>query len=295
MTLSSMTGFSRVQGQSLRAQWAWELKTVNAKGYDLRLRLPSGLEGVEAELRRMVGAVIIRGTVHAGFELTRQTSASEIRINEILLKQLAQTLGKAAKNAGLEPPSMDALLSIRGVVETSEQPENEEEQSELVNSILASLETAVVSLCASRQNEGAVLLAILSERIDSIAALVEQAESLPSRQPEAVKQRLSKQISELLETTDTFDPLRLHQEAMLLAVKADIREELDRLKAHCQQAKELLMRGGAIGRRLDFLSQELSRETNTLCAKSGDNALTTIGIDLKTLVEQFREQVQNVE
>ncbi len=295
MNVSSMTGFARVQGQNARAHWAWEIKTVNAKGYDLRLRLPAGLEGVEAELRRMLGAVIIRGTVHVGFELTRQESAPDVRINEDLLKQLSEKLGKAARQAGLLPPSMDALLAVRGVIETIDQPDDEATQSALVADILASLETTIVSLCASRQTEGAVLLSVLRERIKSIATLVHDAEKLPSRQADSIKERLRQQISELISSSEALDPQRLHQEAVLMALKGDIREELDRLKAHCDQINDLLERGGAIGRRLDFLAQELSRETNTLCAKSGDNLLTMIGIDLKTLVEQFREQVQNVE
>jgi uncharacterized protein (TIGR00255 family) len=294
-TLSSMTGFARVQGQSDVAHWSWEIKSVNAKGFDLRLRLPQGLDGVESELRRMMGTVINRGTIHASLELTRLTTTPDIRINDELIAQLLRKLGEAAKKAELKPPSIDAILSIRGVVETVEQQEDEDSQARLVGAIVQSLEEAVVALIASRQAEGAVLHDILMQRIGAMESLVSQAEAHPSRQVEAIKARLAAQLRDLMEASDSLDPQRLHQEAVLLAVKGDIREELDRLKAHCAQVRDYLLRGGAIGRRLDFLAQELSREINTLCAKSNDIGLTKIGMDLKTYVEQFREQVQNVE
>jgi uncharacterized protein (TIGR00255 family) len=294
-TLSSMTGFARVQGQSDHAHWSWEIKSVNAKGFDLRLRLPQGLDGVEAELRRMMGTVINRGTIHASLELTRLTPSPDIRINDALIEQLLSKLGDAAKKADIKPPSMDAILSIRGVVETVEQQENEAAQANLVSAILESSEETIVALIASRQAEGSVLHDILMQRIDAMEALVLQAEAHPSRQVEAIKARLASQVHELMEASDKLDVQRLHQEAVLLAVKGDIREELDRLKAHCTQVRDYLQRGGAIGRRLDFLAQELSREINTLCAKSNDIGLTKIGMDLKTYVEQLREQVQNVE
>jgi uncharacterized protein (TIGR00255 family) len=294
-SLSSMTGFSRIQGQTESTHWAWEFKSVNAKGFDLRLRIPQGLDGVEAEVRRMMGSLINRGTVHASLELTRQIKSPEIRINDDLIKQLLQKLGAVARDAGIAPPTMDAILAMRGVVEIVEQTEDENEQAALVAAIVESLETAVISLCASRQTEGAVLHDILSQRLGHIEELVEQAEAHPARQPDAIKERLARQLHDLLEAGEGLDKQRLHQEAMLLAVKGDIREELDRLKSHCGQVRDYLMRGGAIGRRLDFLAQELSREINTLSAKSNDVGLTKIGIDLKTLIEQFREQVQNVE
>ncbi len=297
MTIRSMTGFARAQGQAAGAVWSWELKSVNAKGFDLRIRLPPGLDFVEAEARRMIGTVIGRGTVHAALDLNRPATVADIKINEPLLRALAGKLSNAAVATGLAPPSMDALLGVRGVVETVEQDASPETAEALSTAILVSLEEAVIGLCGMREREGDALQAILSERIKSIGKLAKQADQLPSRSPEAVRMRLQRQIEDLLgaASAEQLDGQRLHQEAMMIAVKADIREELDRLAAHVSQVSELLNRGGAIGRRLDFLAQELSRETNTLCAKSNDMALTTIGIDLKTLVEQLREQVQNVE
>lgn len=292
-----MTGFARAQGQANGASWAWEMKSVNAKGFDLRLRLPPGLEAVDAEARRMIGTVIGRGTVHVSLDLTRAQAVAAVRINEQLVETLAQRLTAAAARVGLQPPSIDAILGIRGVVETSEADDDQEAAERLNQAVIATLEEGVLALCAARQQEGDALEAILKDRIDAMARLVEQADALPSRGPEAIRARLRRQIEEILGAAgaEQLDGARLFQEAVIIAVKADIREELDRLKSHVTQVQDLLERGGAIGRRLDFLAQELSRETNTLCAKSGDVALTAIGLDLKSLVEQFREQVQNVE
>jgi uncharacterized protein (TIGR00255 family) len=295
MTLSSMTGFSRAAGQADGAAWAWEIKSVNAKGFDLRLRLPSGLDGVEAEARRMVGTVVVRGTIHASLDITRASKAAEIRVNEALAADLAHKLSAVAKSTGLHPPSFDAILAVRGVVEVIEQSDTEEQRRMLTDAVTRSLEDGIVGLVAARQAEGAALGTILTDKIAAIETLVQAADAHPARSAEHIAARIKRQIQDLLTNSDGLDPQRLHQEAMLLAVKGDIREELDRLKAHVMQARQLLERGGAIGRRLDFLAQELSREANTLCAKSGDSGLTVIGLDLKTLVEQFREQVQNVE
>ncbi|MGL5115725.1 MAG: YicC/YloC family endoribonuclease [Beijerinckiaceae bacterium] len=295
MTLSSMTGFARAAGARGEASWVWELKSVNAKGLDLRLRLPAGLDGVEAEARRMLGAVIARGTVFAALDLTRPSRAAEPRINEALIARLSVALSEAAAKAGLPAPGLEALMGIKGVVEIAEEAESDSEREALTAALLSSLEDAVVALVASRQGEGAALCDILSERIGSIAELTAEAERAPARTPEAVRERLKRQITELIGAHEGFDPQRLHQEAVLIAVKGDVREEIDRLVAHVAQVRELLARGGAVGRRLDFLAQELGRESNTLCAKAQDSGLTAIGLALKTLVEQFREQVQNVE
>ncbi len=297
MTIRSMTGFARSQGQAGGAVWAWELKTVNAKGFDLRLRLPPGFDQVEAEARRMIGTVIGRGTVHAVLEFSRPDKVTDIRINEPLLRALAEKLSLSARAAGLAPPSIDALLGVRGVVETVDPDETTDDIEALSQAMIISLEEAIIALCAMREREGDALQGVLEERIASIGSLARQADQLPSRGPEAVRQRLHRQVEDLLgaASAEQLDSQRLHQEAMMIAVKADIREELDRLASHVQQVGDLIRRGGAVGRRLDFLAQELSRETNTLCAKSNDMALTVIGIDLKTLVEQLREQVQNVE
>jgi uncharacterized protein (TIGR00255 family) len=294
MALSSMTGFARANGQTDGASWVWELRSVNAKGLDIRLKLPPRADAVEVEARRMLGAVVARGTVHVSLDLKLEAGMAEVRINVALAERLVAQLHEVAAKVGAPPPGLDAVLSMRGVVETADESEPLSEPVALA--IQRSLEDAIVGLISARRGEGEALQGVLRARLSAMGEKVATADALPSRGAESVKARLKRQVDELMEAaTGPFDPQRLHQEAVMLAVKADIREELDRLKAHVAQGLELVARGGAVGRRLDFLAQELSREVNTLCAKSNDVALTEIGLDLKGLVEQFREQVQNVE
>jgi len=296
MTLRSMTGFARTNAQAEGSSWSWELKSVNAKGFDLRLRLPPGWDTVEADARRMIGTVIVRGTVHAALDIAKPERPMSVKLNQPMLEALARSLSAAATNVGLAPPSIDAILGVKGVVEIVEADADPGAAARLGEALSRTLEEAILALCLARQEEGEALKAVLVEMVAAIDALTRQADALPSRGAEAVKARLRRQIDDLFDAgAEQLDPQRLHLEAMLLLVKADIREELDRLKAHLAQASELLAKGGTVGRRLDFLAQELSREVNTICAKSNDVALTGIGLDLKTLVEQFREQVQNVE
>ncbi len=294
MTLSSMTGFARAAGHHDDAAWSWELRSVNAKGLDVRLRLPPRTEALEGEARRMLGAVIARGTIHATLDLSRRAAASAARINDALARDLLDRLGAIAKNAGAPPPTIGDILSVRGVVEVDDADDQYDEA--LIAAVTATFEDAIVALVSARRGEGDALKAVLEQKLDAMAARVAEADALPSRSAEAIRERIARQIGDIMDASaGAFDPQRLHQEAVLIAVKADVREELDRLTAHVQQGRDLLARGGAVGRRLDFLAQELSREVNTLCAKSNDVALTEIGLDLKGLVEQFREQVQNVE
>ncbi|MGL4243256.1 MAG: YicC/YloC family endoribonuclease [Beijerinckiaceae bacterium] len=294
MTLSSMTGFARTAGHEDAASWSWELRSVNAKGLDLRVRLPAQTAEIETEVRRMLGAVVVRGTVNVSLDIVRHGTASDVRINHELAASLLRQLGALAKQEGLPAPGLDSIIAIRGVVETTE--EHAALPVAVHKGLIATLEDAVVQLIGARQQEGAALLGILQSKLADMADKVDAADVLPSRGADAVRDRLARQVRDLIgDGSIALDPQRLHQEAVLLAVKSDVREEIDRLKAHVAQGRELLTRGGPIGRRLDFLSQELSREVNTLCAKANDVALTDIGLDLKGLVEQFREQVQNVE
>ncbi|MBY6240922.1 YicC/YloC family endoribonuclease [Methylosinus sp. Sm6] len=295
MPLASMTGFARAHDTLGPWRYAWEIKTVNAKGLDLRLRAPPNFDAVEIKARALIAGRVARGACFAGLTAKRDDSVVETRINRVALERLLKALDDVPFHASLGPASLDGLLAVRGVVEIVEPEDDEEQRSALDAQILATLATALDQLVASRLAEGAALTAVLAQRIVRIAELTTQAEALPGRGAEAVRARLAQQIAALLDTGAAFDPQRLHQEAVLLAVKADIREELDRLKTHVASARELLAKGGPIGRRLDFLAQELSRETNTLCAKSNDGALTAIGLELKIEVEQWREQVQNIE
>ena len=295
MALSSMTGFARADGVSGPYAWAWELKSVNAKGLELRLRTPPGWDAVEVPLRAKAAEALARGTVHANLTVQRAGVAPVVRVNEPVLAAVLATMGDIAKRIDAAPPSIDGILGLKGVIEVIDEDEREEDRSAAAAAVIAGFGTALASLAEMRRREGAALAAILRARLDEIAALTARAESAPGRKPEAIKARLAEQIAALLDGATRFDPDRLHQEALLMASKADIREELDRLVAHVAQARRLIEAGGPAGRKLDFLSQELNRESNTLCAKSNDVELTNIGLELKTVVEQFREQVQNLE
>jgi len=291
MTLASMTGFARVDGATGPYAWAWEVRSVNAKGLELRLRLPAGWDAIEPELRKRAGAVVVRGTLHANLSVQRTGVAPVVRINEPVLAAILATMRDVAKRSDAAPPTVDGILALKGVMEVVEDTEGEEERRAAQEAVIVGFSAVMARLAEMRAHEGDALGA----RLDEIAALTQRAETVPGRGPEAIKARLAEQIATLLDGSNRFDPDRLHQEALLMASKADIREELDRLVAHIAQARHLLKTGGPIGRKLDFLSQELNRESNTLCAKSNDVELTNIGLELKTVVEQFREQVQNLE
>jgi len=295
MALSSMTGFARGQGVSGSYAWAWELKSVNAKGLDLRLRLPPGWDAVEAPVRARAAEQLARGTVYGNLTVERQGVVPTVNINEAVLSAILDAIDRIKPRIAAAPSSVEGILGLKGVFDVSEQEENADERAAAETAIIAGFAKALTGLVAARREEGAALERILTSRLGEIAALAARAEAVPGRQPAAVKARLAEQIATLLSASERFDPDRLHQEAILLASKADIREELDRLAAHIAQARKLIADVGAVGRRLDFLSQELNRESNTLCAKANDVELTNIGLELKSVVEQFREQVQNLE
>src|SRR4051812_44014945 len=295
MALSSMTGFARADGVSGAYAWAWELKSVNAKGLELRLRVPPGWDAVEPPLRARGAESLGRGTIHANLTVQRAGVAPVVRVNEPVLAAVLSTMENVARRIKAAPPAIDGILGLKGVIEVIDEDESEEDRRAGEAAAIDGFATALASLSEMRAREGDALGRVLRARLDEIAALTARAEAAPGRRPEAIKARLAEQIAALLETSTRFDPDRLHQEAILIASKADIREELDRLAAHVAQARRLIDAGGPVGRKLDFLSQELNRESNTLCAKSNDIELTNIGLELKTVVEQFREQVQNLE
>jgi len=278
MALSSMTGFARGHGVSGAYNWAWELKSVNAKGLDLRLRLPAGWDVVEAPARQSAAQVLTRGTVHGTLTVERLGVAPIVRINEPVLAAVLATIKGLAGRVDAAAPRLDGILSLKGVVD-----------------VIGGFHATLAELTTMRRHEGEALGRVLVQRAKEIAALAAQAEAAPGRRPEAIKARIADQVAMLLDASSRFDADRLHQEAILIASKADIREELDRLVSHVAQIERLIVGGGPIGRRLDFLAQELNREANTLCSKSNDVELTNIGLELKSVVEQFREQVQNLE
>jgi len=295
MALSSMTGFARSQGSAGSYAWAWEIRSVNAKGLDLRLRLPPGWDAIEQPVRARAGEVLARGTLHATLNVEREGAAPVVRVNEDVLQAVIATLNSLAGRVEAQPARLDGILAIKGVIEVADAAESDAERAAAQAAAIKGFDATLGELTKMRRHEGEALGRVLGARLDEISALVARAEAAPGRKPEAIKARLAEQIAELLETSERFDPDRLHQEAILIASKADVREELDRLTAHVAQATKTIRDGGAVGRRLDFLAQELNRETNTLCAKANDMELTNIGLELKSLVEQFREQVQNLE
>jgi uncharacterized protein (TIGR00255 family) len=295
MALSSMTGFARSHGHCGTYAWAWEIKSVNAKGLDLRLRLPASWDAVEAPVRARATDVLSRGTVYGTLTITRQGIAPIVRVNEAVLNAVLTTLKDLSGRIAAGPPQLDGILSLKGVIEVMDEDEKEDERRAAEQAVIDGFRDALAELTAMRWREGATLGNVLMQRLNEIAALTARAEVVPGRRPEAIKARIAEQVAVLLDASSRFDPDRLHQEAILIASKADIREELDRLASHVTQATRLIADGKAVGRRLDFLSQELNREANTLCSKSNDVTLTNIGLELKTVVEQFREQVQNLE
>jgi len=295
MALSSMTGFARSHGASGPYSFEWELKSVNAKGFDLRLRLPQGWDEVEAFAKKRAADALSRGTVYANLTVKRADAGSAIRVNEDVLTSIVKVATALAGKIDAVAPSIDGLLSIKGVIEMVEPERDESEDKAAKDAAAAAFDTALESLVDMRRREGETLGQILTQRVQEIEALARKAEASPGRKPEAIKARLAEQVSALLDASDRFDAERLMQEALLIAAKADIREELDRIASHVAQAREMLGKGGPVGRRLDFLSQEFHREVNTCCSKSNDIELTNTGLEMKNVVEQFREQVQNLE
>ena len=295
MALSSMTGFGRGHGVSGSYAWSWEIKSVNAKGLDLRLRLPPGWDAVEVLARKSATEKLSRGTVYASLTVERKGVAPTVKVNEPVLAAVLATLKSLGGKVDAAKPTLDGILSLKGVIEVTEEDEREEDRHAAEAAIIAGFEKLLADLIAMRREEGATLGRLLSARLTEIAALAARAETAPGRKPEAIKARLAEQVATLLAASTRFDSDRLHQEAILIASKADIREELDRLASHVAQVHKMIADGGPIGRRLDFLAQELNRESNTLTAKANDVDLTNIGLELKSVVEQFREQVQNLE
>lgn len=295
MALSSMTGFARSQGATDAFAFEWEIKSVNSKGFDLRLRLPPGWDAVEPALRKDAADSLSRGTVYANLTVKPLNTAPAVKINEEVLAVVERVSAALQKRMGGAPASVDGLLAVRGVVETVDAEVSDAARSAAEAAITKAFASALKSLVEMRRREGDALGVVLRQRLSELAELSAKADTAPGRKPEAVKARLATQIATLLESSDRFDADRLHQEAVLIAARADIREELDRIAAHIAQARDMLDKGGAVGRRLDFLSQELNREVNTCCSKSNDLELTNLGLSMKNVVEQFREQVQNVE
>jgi uncharacterized protein (TIGR00255 family) len=295
MTIKSMTGFARADGATGNLTWHWEVRSVNGRGFDIRLRLPPGFEGLEPRIREILGKHVVRGSVTVNLGVRRTHGQAQIQLNETALGQVVEALEQLRRTVSVGPPSAEALLGIKGVLELVEPEENDAEVLARAEAMLASLSEAVQAMVRARTEEGSRLQAVVLDQLTMIEHLVVRIERSPARTPDAIRQRLREQVGRLMETGTTLDEGRLYQEAALLATRADAEEELKRLTAHISAAKELLASRDPAGRRLDFLAQEFNREANTLCSKAGDVDTTRAGLDLKAVIDQMREQVQNIE
>jgi uncharacterized protein (TIGR00255 family) len=293
--VASMTGFARQEGGDGCLRWTWEIKSVNGKSFDLRCRLAAGFEELEPTLRTSASGRFARGNLQVNLNINASDRPVTLRINEALLDQLLELAGSLKDKAGAEAPRLDGLLALRGVVETVEEDEDEDTQKIRKAAMLSDLDQAFDALAGMRETEGARLRALAEKHLERIGNLTAEAATLSAAQPDSLRERLRKQLDELLEAAPALPEERLAQEAAILITKADVREELDRLHSHVEAAQDLLKTGGPVGRRLDFLCQELNREANTLCAKSPDVELTRVGLELKNAIDQLREQVQNIE
>ncbi len=292
----SMTGFARAQGEHGGSAFAWELRSVNGRGLDVKLRLPSGLEAQEFVLRDLAAKRLRRGNVSGTLTL-RRDSAGTIQPDMAALERIKSlAIGLADAIPGALPPRAELLLALPGVMRNvTTQDESEEEQAALATAVQAVFSQALEGLAEARAAEGQKLAVIVSTNLHEIEVLHEAARLEAVKQPELHRARLTAQLAELLSNIQGLPEERLAQEIALLTTKSDVREELDRLSAHVAAAKALLAEGAGVGRKLDFLMQEFNREANTLCSKSASTALTNIGLALKAAIEQLREQVQNIE
>lgn len=294
MTISSMTGFARVEGAYEAWRWVWEVRSVNGRGLETRFRLPPGHDGAEPALRKAVGDAFTRGSINATLNLSRAAGLSALRINEAALDEALRMIEQVRMRLDCEKPRAEGVLGLRGVIEIEDGGEDEEARAALAAAIVDSFRAALNALKKARAAEGKALAAVVAAQVDEIARLAGEARCSAGAAPEAIRARIAAQLADML-SGNGLPEERLAQEAALLAIKADVREELDRLDAHVEAARALLSSGDPVGRRLDFLMQEFNREANTLCSKVSDMALKRLGLDLKTVIDQMREQVQNIE
>ncbi|QIG50684.1 YicC family protein [Nordella sp. HKS 07] len=295
MSLSSMTGYARASAALDGLHWQWDIKSVNGKGLDIRCRMPPGFETLDLPVREIAQKHLKRGNVQISFTSDRGGAEQKLAVNEAALEQVVALAEKLRERLGGAPPQIESLLALRGIIDVAESVEDEGQLARRDKAILKSVEEAFQALAVMRKAEGAKLGAILGQQLDRIEKLVIAARDNPARSVEVIRERLAEQVSRLIEANSSFDRDRLHQEAILLATRADIVEEIDRLFAHIEAARKLMQSREPAGRQLDFLAQEFNREANTLCSKASDKSLTAIGLELKTVIDQMREQVQNIE
>ncbi|NOD33447.1 MULTISPECIES: YicC/YloC family endoribonuclease [unclassified Ruegeria] len=295
--IRSMTGFASAQGQHGPHSWTWELRSVNGKGLDMRLRVPDWLTGLEAALRAKLSKSLSRGNVTLSMRLNREDSASELALNETAMNAALTALEQAeqmasARGITLAPSRASDLLALKGMLDAGS---DSDDPGPLVAHLTAEFDALVDAFLDMRRTEGAALAAVLNTQLDQVATLTAKAAELAEHRRDNMAQALRENLARVLDNSQGADPERVAQELALIAVKADITEEIDRLTAHVKAARDLLGKNSAVGRKLDFLMQEFNREANTLCSKAQSSDLTAVGLELKAVIDQMREQVQNVE
>ncbi len=295
MALRSMTGFARADGALLDTRWYWEARSVNGRGLDVRTRLPQGLEHLEPHVRERAQRHVTRGSVTLNLNVQRDTPAVSVRLNELALAEVVKAAEAVRAMSGASAPSADGLLAVRGVIDVVEAVPDKAAQAALNAAIMESLDRVLGDLVTARCEEGGRLAGAIGAQLAEIERLVAHAENAPGRTAAAIRARLEEQVRRLLETGAALDPARLHQEAVLIATRADVEEEIRRLEAHVRSARSMLEEGEPVGRKLDFLAQEFNREANTLTSKAIDVATAETGLALKAVIDQLREQVQNIE
>ena len=295
MTISSMTGFSSLQNEFNGVEWSWELRSVNARSLDLRLKLPSGFENLEADLRAVAGKYLYRGNVFASLAMRSPTLDPVYSVNERALEQLISQAKILSKKFELDLPRIESFFGFRGVIEVSELRPDQGEYQALGAEVTESFKSVLMLLKQSRKGEGARLCAVLVKIIDDIEASVELIKQTAQNQSALILAALEKRVGSLLAGVESIPADRMAQEVALIALKADISEEIDRLGSHVEAARACLHTDGPVGKKLDFLCQEFNREANTICSKSSSIEITEAGLELKLLTDKFREQVQNIE
>lgn len=295
MALKSMTGFARSDGSMAQVSWHWELRSVNGRGLDIRLRLPGGYEGLEQRARDACKGHLARGNCTVNLSVTHESGQTRVALNEEVFRQVIEAARRATAMIDAAPPSLDSLLAIRGVMEIAEDEPDKAEFERRLDAMLVSLEAGLIDLASARSAEGGRLADVIAGQLDEIERLTARIEAAPARAPEAIAERLKEQIARLMADASRFDEQRLHQEAVLIAARADVQEEIERLKVHIAAARELLAGSEPAGRRFEFLAQEFNREANTICSKSNDTEISQAGLGLKAVIDQLREQVQNIE
>ena len=296
MAISSMTGFARGDGSAEGLAWVWEARSVNGRGLDVRLRLPPGMDGIEPLVREAISRRFTRGNISVSLTPERLNGASSVRLNEAVLGDVLKAAARVSELTGGTRPDTAALLAMKGVLESGDAGLDDPDSRAIRDkALIASFEITAGKLVEARRSEGARLKSVIVEQIATIEQLSKHVRASPSRTAEAIRQRLKEQIGRILDSSNGFDPERLHQEAVLAASRADVEEELARLDAHVAAARDILEETGSVGRKLDFLAQEFNREANTLCSKANAVDITRLGLTLKSTIDQLREQVQNIE